>query len=128
MPELALRDTSYGVAGAGAGWIIGETNPITQGLVQAGNYTAAAATAMGIAADAKSGSLRMMGSIVEIDGKKNLVYYGAMPSSTGLSMTTTSAGFAARVVELSILLQVVAIKRNGLFSNTPYGTGVIQIQ
>ena len=46
-------------SGSGAGWIIGETNPVVQGLVTAGNISATLASTSSILGDLKAGDSRL---------------------------------------------------------------------
>jgi hypothetical protein len=98
-----------GPAGAGAGWIVGETSPITRGLVAVGNTMASAASFASVLADLKSGESRLYGSMTTSTAEVDLDVHLTFTTRTYVSISTATLGWSAQVVELSLALQSVAV-------------------
>ncbi len=101
-----------GVAGAVAGYIIGEGSVFMSGALFPGNLVATAATAAGAIADAKSGNTSINGQLSIVSNHINLTANGQIASSTIVSTTLSTLGWAANLVTLSLPLQLAAVEND----------------
>jgi len=96
-------------SGSGAGWIIGETNPVVQGLVTAGNISATLASTSSILGDLKAGDSRLQLQVSQATNTISLNGNVSISSSSLASGYLTTLGWAVRVVEGSLLVQGIAV-------------------
>jgi hypothetical protein len=117
-----------GGIGAGAGWILGETNLFTRLLLAAGNSTATLASAANILADAKVGDTRLQFQIIESQTNKVLSGNWFISTNTALNVFTTVTGWQTNVVEGSMIIQAIAIASDRGIIPTYTKSGPFNIQ
>jgi len=98
-----------GAIGAGAGWILGETNPVVQGLVTTGNVAATVASTSSILADVKSGDSRLQFQVSQSETQLTLKGNASVSSNSLASGYLTTLGWATRIVEGSLIVQGTAV-------------------
>jgi RHS repeat-associated protein len=98
-----------GGAGAAAGWILGETNPVVQGLMFTGNVIATASSAASIFADSLTGATSFQFQFSMSQGQVSMAANMTASSNTMISAFTTAVGWATKIVEVSLLLQSMAV-------------------
>lgn len=96
-------------SGAGAGWILGETNPVVQSLVTLGNFSAILASTSGILADVKTGDSRIQFQVSLSTNNLSLNGSASVSSNSIASGYLTTLGWATRIVEGSLLVQGAAV-------------------
>jgi hypothetical protein len=101
-----------GLAGAVAGYIIGEGSVSLSGALFPGNLVASSATVAGAIADAKNGNTSVNGQLSISSNGVNLTANGQIASTTITSTALTTVGWAANVVVLSLPLQIAAVKND----------------
>jgi len=96
-------------SGSGAGWILGETNLVVQGLVTLGNFSATVASTSSILADLKSGDSRLQLQVSQSTNNITVNGSASVSSNSLASGYLTTLGWATRIVEGSLLVQETAV-------------------
>ena len=96
-------------SGAGAGWILGETNPVVQTLITVGNGAAILASTSSILADVKSGDSRLQFQVSQSENHVTINGNAAVSSNTLASGYLTTLGSVTRIVEGSLIIQGAAV-------------------
>ena len=114
-----------GTVGAGAGWILGETNPVTRGLMLVGNMASTVSMISGVGADIKSGDTRLD---VNLSSTNNgMIIQGNMTVSSNsvISVVATYAGFVSQPVEMSMGFQSIAVANDrGVFPSISFSVPI----
>jgi RHS repeat-associated protein len=98
-----------GGAGAAAGYILGEMNPVVRGLVGLGNGLATFATYAGIVQAEKTGDVRLVASANIGQSGIGLSAQAYISGNTAASVGLTAAGLLAQPVSVSLPLQLLAV-------------------
>jgi len=101
-----------GLAGAAAGFIIGEGSVFMSGALFPGNIIASAATVAGSIADAKSGNTSIAGQLSISQNGINLTANGQVASTTVISTALSAVGWPANIVSISLPLQLAAVEND----------------
>ena len=107
-----------GLAGAAAGYIIGEGSVAASHALIPGNIIATMSMAAGLMAEMKSGNTSIEGSLSVSSDSVSLAASGQVSSGALTSVGLTAVGWAANLVTLSLPLQAAAVANDrGWFSS-----------